>query len=343
MISSGNFSGTLDDVHRVTTQAQITSYYLGIKDIPCIICSPLRRDEKPSMGIYSPDGTDVNFIDFGTGERGSIFTLLRKMWNTSFADTLKRICGDFTRFSTSASVRASIPSCRIVGTSDHSRSVDMQCKVREWRDYDIEYWESYGVPLKWLKYADVYPISHKIIIKNGNNYVFGADKYAYAYVEFKEGKTTLKIYQPYNKSGFKWATTTNKSVWSLWTKIPKTGNNLIIASSLKDCLNLWSNTGIPAICLQGEGYLPKESVIRELKERFKNIIVFYDNDFTSERNAGREDSIRIAQEFDLKRVELPEEFGCKDPSDLYKTYGKEKYLEIITNILKDVLWKSGEK
>ena len=138
MISSGNFSGTLEDVHRVTTQAQITSYYLGVKDIPCVICSPLRRDEKPSMGIYSPNGTEVNFIDFGTGERGSIFTLLRKMWNTSFADTLKKIYEDFARFSSSVSVRASIPSCRIVGNSDHSRSVDMQCKVREWRDYDIE-------------------------------------------------------------------------------------------------------------------------------------------------------------------------------------------------------------
>ena len=34
MISSGNFSGTLEDIHRVTTQAQITSYYLGVKDIP---------------------------------------------------------------------------------------------------------------------------------------------------------------------------------------------------------------------------------------------------------------------------------------------------------------------
>ena len=328
MISSGNFSGTLDDVHRVTTQAQITSYYLGVKDIPCIICSPIRRDEKPSMGIYSPNGTDVNFIDFGTGERGSIYTLLRKMWNTSFADTLKKICADFTRFSTSASVKASIPSCRIVGNPDHSRSVDMQCKIREWRDYDIKYWESYGVPLKWLKYADVYPISHKIIIKNGNSYVFGADKYAYAYVEFKEGKTTLKIYQPYNKSGFKWANKHDKSVISLWTKVPEYGDRICICSSLKDALCLWANTGIPALAIQGEGYSMSNTAVSELKRRYKEVYILLDND-----EAGVQDALKLSESTGFTNIVLPKEYGAKDVSDLYLLLqDKERFKNIILGL-----------
>ena len=328
MISSGNFSGTLEDVHRVTTQAQITSYYLGVTDIPCIICSPIRRDEKPSMGIYSPNGSDVNFIDFGTGERGSIFTLLRKMWNTSFADTLKRICGDFNRFPTSASVKASIPSCRIVGNPDHSRSVDMQCKVREWRDYDIKYWESYGVPLKWLKYADVYPISHKIIIKNGNSYVFGADKYAYAYVEFKEGKTTLKIYQPYNKSGFKWANKHDKSVISLWTKVPEYGDSICICSSLKDALCLWANTGIPALAIQGEGYSISNTAVSELKRRYKEIYILLDND-----EAGVQDALKLAESTGFTNIVLPKEYGAKDVSDLYLLLqDKERFKNIVLGL-----------
>lgn len=330
MISSGNFSGTLEDVHRVTTQVQITSYYLGVKDIPCIICSPLRRDEKPSMGIYSPNGTEVNFIDFGTGERGSIFTLLRKMWNTSFADTLKKIYEDFARFSSSVSVRASIPSCRIVGNPDHSRSVDMQCKVREWRDYDIEYWESYGVPLKWLKYADVYPISHKIIIKNGNSYVFGADKYAYAYVEFKEGKTTLKIYQPYNKSGFKWANKHDKSVISLWTKVPEYGDKICICSSLKDALCLWANTGIPALAIQGEGYSISNTAVSELKRRYKEIYILLDND-----DAGLQDAVKLSESTGFTNIVLPKEYGEKDISDLYHSLqDKERFKSIILGLFK---------
>lgn len=330
MISSGNFSGTLEDVHRVATQAQIASYYLRVKDIPCIICSPLRRDEKPSMGIYSPNGTEVNFIDFGTGERGSIFTLLRKMWNTSFADTLKKIYEDFARFSSSVSVRASIPSCRFIGNPDHSRSVDMQCKVREWRDYDIEYWETYGVPLKWLKYADVYPISHKIIIKNGNSYVFGADKYAYAYVEFKEGKTTLKIYQPYNKSGFKWANKHDKSVISLWTKVPEYGDKICICSSLKDALCLWANTGIPALAIQGEGYSISNTAVSELKRRYKEIYILLDND-----DAGLQDAVKLSESTGFTNIVLPKEYGEKDISDLYHSLqDKERFKNIILGLFK---------
>ena len=328
MISSGNFSGTLEDVHRVTTQAQITSYYLGVTDIPCIICSPLRKDEKPSMGIYSPNGTEVNFIDFGTGERGNIFTLLRRMWNISFADTLKRICADFTQFSTSASVKPSISTCKIIGNSDHSRSIDMQCKVREWRDYDIKYWESYGVPLKWLRYADVYPISHKIIIKNGNSCVFGADKYAYAYVEFKEGKTTLKIYQPYNQRGFKWANKHDKSVISLWTKVPEYGDRICICSSLKDALCLWANTGIPALAIQGEGYSISNTAVSELKRRYKEIYILLDND-----DAGVQDALKLSESTGFTNIVLPKEYGAKDVSDLYLLLqDKERFKNIILGL-----------
>lgn len=282
------------------------------------------------MGIYSPNGSDVNFIDFGTGERGSIFTLLRRMWNTSFADTLRKIYNDFAKFSTGASVRASLPSCNIVGTSVHSKSIDMQCKTREWKDYDVEYWESYGVPLKWLKYADVYPISHKIIIKNGHNYVFGTDKYAYAYVEFKEGKTTLKIYQPYNKSGFKWANKHDKSVISLWTKVPEYGDRICICSSLKDALCLWANTGIPALAIQGEGYSMSNTAVSELKRRYKEIYILLDND-----EAGVQDALKLSESTGFTNIVLPTEYGAKDVSDLYSLLqDKERFKNIVLGLFK---------
>lgn len=341
MISPGRPTNSIQDVLDITTEVNIASYYLGINSIPIVIKSPLRIDNNPSFGIFSPDGIKVKYIDFSTKDKGDIFTLLMNMWNVPLNEVCKRICDDFSKFKGDISVTKSAPSCHLSGIGKYSDS-ELKCKVREWRNYDIEYWASYGVSLPWLKYAEVYPISHKIVIKNGKRYVFGAAKYAYAFVESKDGKVTLKIYQPYGGE-YKWANSMDRTVWSLWSKIPKQGDNLIIGSSLKDCLNLWSNTGIPAICLQGEGYEPEESSINELKSRYKNIIVFYDNDFNSSHNAGREDSLKMASKFDLKRAEIPEKYKCKDPSDLYKTYGKEKYMEIINSILKDLLWKkSGE-
>ena len=254
MISSGESSVSLEDIYRVTTEAEITHYYLGISSIPCKINSPLRLDRSPSFGLFSPNGSRITWIDFSSGERGGIFDLLGKMWNTNFKETLARIYKDFSKFNGTAKIESTghVPMAPHINIGNND--VTMECKVREWKKHDIDYWKSYGISLEWLKYANVHPISHKIIIKKGQRYVFGADKYAYAYAEFKDGKTTLKIYQPYNKQGFKWSNKHDKSVISLWTKVPPTGDRVCICSSLKDALCLWSNTGIPALAIQGEGY-----------------------------------------------------------------------------------------
>lgn len=334
---TGEHSITLEDVLSRTTEFDILSYYFGVNELPTVIHSPLRKDSNPSFGLYTLDGKRVHFTDLATKDKGGLFDLLMKYWGESYKDMLKHLWEDLSNFP-SASVRLNSIREGKTYQSLSSRSTDLQCKVREWRDYDIEYWKSYGISLEWLKYADVYPISHKIVISDGHRYVFGADKYAYAYVERKEGKVTLKIYQPFNKGRYKWSSNIDRSVWSLWTKIPKFGDNLIISSSVKDCLNIMCNLGIPAICMQGEGYKPKPQIIEELKSRYKNIILFYDNDYNNPDNPGRKDSMELSLEYNLKRVEIPAKYESKDPSDLFKKYGKDRYLEIMNEILKDVLW-----
>ena len=326
MISSGKSSFTLDDVLRVASEAQIVSYYLGILKVPCIINSPLRQDRHPSFGLYSPNGTEINYIDFSTRDRGTIFTLLKNMWNLDYPEVFKRICQDFSKFNSKATV---IKSSKCDITSQGSSSnIDMKCKVREWKDYDLEYWASYGITLPWLKYANVYPISHKIIVKDGKEFVFGADKYAYAYVEFKEGKTTLKIYQPFNKRGFKWANKHDRSVISLWTKVPKTGDKIVVCSSLKDALCLWANTSIPAIAIQGEGYGISNTAINELKRRYKEVYILLDND-----EAGLRDGEKLSASTGFINLVLPNINGAKDVSDLYKSLeNKKRFKNIILNL-----------
>lgn len=328
MISSGESSVSLEDIYKVTTEAEITHYYLGISSIPCKINSPLRLDRSPSFGLFSPNGSRITWIDFSSGERGGIFDLLGKMWNTNFKETLARIYKDFSKFNGSAKIESTGHMPRAPHINVGNNDVTMECKVREWRKHDIEYWESYGISLEWLKYANVHPISHKIIIKKGQRYVFGADKYAYAYAEFKDGKTTLKIYQPYNKHGFKWSNKHDRSVISLWTKVPPTGDRVCICSSLKDALCLWSNTGIPALAIQGEGYTISDTAVSELKRRFKNVYILLDND-----EAGLKDAEILASKTGFTNIVLPNINGAKDVSDLYLSLqDKEKFQKIMTGL-----------
>lgn len=320
--SSGRPSVSLQEVLSVTTEATIASHYLGIKAIPCLIQSPLRQDNHPSFGIYSPNGTEVNYIDFSTRESGRIFKLLSKIWNIPYEEVYTRIYKDFSQSNSITPIN--IVASNIKTKEYNTNSIKIEVKIRKWENYDIEYWKSYGISLEWLKYAEVYPISHKIVTKDGQKYIFGADKYAYAYVERKENNITLKIYQPFNKRGFKWSSKHDKSVISLWTKVPKKGEKICICSSLKDALCLWANTGIPSLAIQGEGYPISNTAINELKNRYKRIYICLDND-----KAGIQDAIKLASETGFINVVLPPFKEGKDISDLYKSKGKEEFLSII--------------
>lgn len=322
--SSGKSSVSLDDILSRVTEADILSFYLGVTEVPCIIHSPLREDKRPSFGLYSSDGKRIFYTDLSTKDRGGLFDLLSNMWGIGYKEVLERINEDMSKFTTGSHIKSYTP-CKVSTTSSYNSSSDLQCKVREWRKYDIEYWESYGISLEWLKYAEVYPISHKIVIKDGKKFVFGADSYAYAYVEHKEGKVTLKIYQPFNKDGYKWSNKHDRSVVSLWTKVPEYGDKICICSSLKDALCLWANTGIPAIAIQGEGYNMSDTAISELKRRYKEIYILLDND-----EAGLKDGLLLSESTGFTNLVLPQfDDEGKDISDAFKILGKEKWLELI--------------
>ena len=308
-IGVGNSSVCLEDVLGRISEIDILSYYCGITKIPCVIHSPLREDNTPSFGFYTSDGKRIHWVDYATNDRGGTFDLLMKMWNCSYAEWLDRVYNDTIKHST-RSVKNTHHA--IHTTHEYNTNIELQCKVREWKDYDISYWESYGITLPWLKWAEVYPISHKIVIKNGVRYLFGAAKYAYAFVEHKENHTTIKIYQPFMKQ-YKWANGHNGSVISLWSKIPEIGERLVICSSLKDALCISCQLNIPTIAVQGEGYDMSDTAIENLKSRYKKIYVSFDTD-----PPGILNTKRLAERTGFIPI-IPDLGKNKDFSDYYKS------------------------
>lgn len=331
MISKGNKSEEYIDISNIE-EADIAAYYLGIKSIPCLIASPLRQDKKPSFSLFSNNGKEVGYIDYSTREHGGIIDLLMKLWNCSFVECKKKIAKNLGNSKSDVSIDTHNHSKKRGSINIRTSSnIDLQCRTRNWESYDIEYWNSYGISVKWLKYADVYPISHKIVIKDNISYAFKADKYAYAYVEFKDGRPTLKIYQPFNKNGFKWSNRHDKSVISLWTKVPDKGDRICICSSMKDALCLWANTGIPSIATQGEGYSLSKTAINELRKRFNKIYIFFDND-----EAGLIDGEKLSKTTGFINIVLPKFDGGKDISDYYKYLNnKVEFREKILNLFND--------
>ena len=327
MISKGFKSVSLTEIRQQYSDADIAQRYLGIK-IPCLVCSPLRDDKKPSLGFYYSSSGNVSYKDFATNEGGNLYGFLSKLWHMSYNETVSKIATD----TGIKDVLVKRPRRSLKKTT----SSTLQVKVREWREYDLEFWGKFGISKEWLQFGDVYPISDMFFTKDGVTKIIPAEKYAYAYIERKDGVVSIKIYQPFSEK-VKWLSKHDSSVWDLWSKLPKNGERLIITSSRKDALCVWANTGIPSLSLQGEGYIPKEHVVNQLKERFKTIYILYDNDFKAvergEENHGRVFGKKLAEMFGFIQIEIPERYKSKDPSDLYRDWGKEVFRTVMQSLI----------
>lgn len=309
------------------SEAEILSaVFPEISSLPCLICSPLRQDRHPSFSIYVSSSGHIYYKDHATGERGGLLDLLCSYWNCTFNQALDRLC---TMLIGNGNIKVKTRQIKTLTRKEVDQLTKIQVVVRPWKDYDYEYWSSYGIEKQWLKHAEVYPISHKIVTKKdkvsdkGHKYIFTADRYAYCFVERKEGKLQMKIYQPFNKKGFKWCSSMDGSVIGLWTKIPEYGDRVVICSSLKDALVLSCQLHIPAICLQGEGYGMSDTAINELKRRYQKVFICFDTD-----KAGIEDGKKLAEKTGFINV-IPDLGKEKDLSDYFKSLeDKSKFKEL---------------
>lgn len=316
----------LDDILNKVRDVDILNYYFGISTLPILINSPLRNDKSASLSIFINKSGDIILKDFGTFKSYNIWSFLMELWCCSYEEMLIRLDKDAPNMGKS-NIKLNIHKNRYAVSN---KSI-IECKVREWESYDLDFWKSYGITLPWLKFGEIYPISHTFITKEGKTYTFPAEKYAYAYVERKDNKVTLKIYQPFSKTR-KWINSNDASVWDLWNQLPDKGNKLIITSSRKDALCIWENTLIPAISMQGEGYIPKQKVIDELKSRFKHIWILFDNDFDKPNNPGEHYAQFLSEAFNIPYIEIPKEYKAKDPSDLVKKYNINTLKQLIKKL-----------
>ena len=309
----------------------LTAVFPEITSIPCKICSPFRADNNPSFSIYLDNDKHIRFKDFGESEtKGSLLDLLCKKWNCTFNQVFDKIL-EVMQKQEGSDVEFKMKQIKTLTRKESSELTKIQVKVRPWRDYDLEYWRSYGITKPWLIHAGVYPISHKIITKKDketgktSKYIFPSEKHAYCFTEYKEGNLSLKIYQPYNTKGFKWCSKMDASVISLWTKVPEYGDRIIICSSLKDALCISCQLHIPAIAPQGEGYNISETAVNELKRRYKKVFISFDVD-----DPGIQDAQKLSEKTGFPYI-VPDLKGLKDYSDYYKSLeNKEDFKQLET-------------
>ena len=331
-----------EDILGCISDEEIFSHFLGgIPKRP--ICSPIRKDRIPSFSIfYSDKYQKLMFKDFATGDRGDAFVFVMRLFNIPrITDAFCFIASEFhlDQFQTEAIQKIARKSLSFVSKENSGKvkreRINLKVKVRPWKKIDRDFWQKkYGFTKKELEYCGIFPISYYFM----NDYCKQADELAYVYIEQKDGLVTYKIYQPLSEH--KWINNNDFSVWELWQQMPAKGKNLIITSSRKDAMTILFLYGSPELmascALQSETTNPKDKVIAELKSRFENIYVLYDNDYIKPNNPGRAAGKKFCEKYGLTQLEIPERFGVKDPSDYLERYGKKELKLLLKNLITDV-------
>ena len=289
-------------------EIDIFSYYCpNFKELGVKFCSSIRDDKSPSVSIIQWNDS-LLYKDFGHPDHTfNCFTYVKVAYNCNFYEALKIIDNDF-RLNLADRKEEMIFTRGVMGMRSSIKEyvkplILIKKKSRPWNVKDADFWSKYLISKKTLVKFGVSPISHYWI---NDNRVTCTLSYCY-----KLG-SKYKIYSPYDER--KWFSNTTKKHIQGYNQLPETAELCVLASSLKDVMCLFE-MGIPAIALQSEMQMPEEKTIKELQERFKKVVVFYDNDFNKPDNPGQSMASKICKRYKLQNVLIPDFYELKDLSD----------------------------
>lgn len=314
------------DIQKRMSEYQILTHYfpglkLGINN------SPIRPDKNPSFYIYVEQNR-LFCKDLRTGKFYSLLSLLSEYLKLDYKQLIPKLYKDLRDVPSKANYLSKNNVRRL---TNYKQNFSLGVNKRDWEIHDIEYWKQFGISLEQLKRYNVDPISRYYLYLNGEEIVIQADKYAYVYREFKDGKVTLKVYQPYSKKD-KWFAEGTKDIWEGWSQL-KDSKIFIWQKALKDSMSIDENTPFASCNLRAESILPKLKVVEELKSKYDQIYILGDNDFDKSENWGRILATRLSEFTNIPRIEFPTEYKVKNYSDSIAKYGVEKSNEILYKLI----------
>jgi hypothetical protein len=317
---------------------QIFKFYLPNLILGGIMNSPLREDSKPSFSVfYSKRYSRILFKDFSTNEKGDVFVFVSKLFNLNYYEALCKICLDFniTKFNIKQDTKLTKTESYIVKhLSNIKESTTINIKRKEFTEFDKKFWKQFNISTEILKKFNVVRCDYVFI---NDKIIKSLDKDpTYCYLERKDGIITFKLYRPFS-SDYKFINNRDNSVWDCWEQLPDKGDLLIITKSRKDIMSIYETCNIYSTCLNAEGVLPKKRVFNQLKKRFKQIYVFYDNDYNKKINRGRLFAQKFSKTFKVPFIEIPDHlanrYNAKDFSDLVKNSNPKFANQILKNLI----------
>ena len=311
------------------SEEQLMEYYLHVPVKKGLFRSPLRKDRRPTCSFYRNGSNTLIFKDFATGQHLNIFGVVQEMFHCDYFEALRIIANDMGIVRDKSLQKNSGKINEHPVRMQDKEMSKIQVEVQDFTDLELKWWGKYGITLETLKRFNVYSCKHvflngQLVAKSQQHCpIFGY------YGKKYQGIELWRCYFP-KRTSFRFITNWPSKKIQGYDQLPKSGKLLVITKSLKDVMCLYS-CGITACAPNSENLFISDAVLEELKSRFENIVVFYDND-----RPGLYNMAKIRREHpELVFVYIPKEYGSKDISDFYKDHGRKETLNLIK---KFVLW-----
>jgi hypothetical protein len=296
----------------------IYSYYLGYNfDINTVFNSPFREDNNPSFGIFKSKNGRLLFKDLATGEGGTILDFVKIIYPElqRRKSILLQIHMDLSTnrkqfiFKPENGIKEKTKS--IIGINRNSFSKE-----------DLEYWSKYNITEEILSKFEVYK-AERVYLDDKIIWIYDNNNPIYAYKIYNH----FKIYRPFADKKHKWLGNCDRHDIFGYYQLPEQGDLVIITKSAKDVMCLYS-LGYNAISPASETCAIPVKAIKDLKQRFKIILVFFDND-----EPGIKAAERLEIKYDLNYFYIPKETLIKDITDYCDQKGTEKTKELLKRLI----------
>jgi hypothetical protein len=273
------------------------------------------KERTPSMCIYVGKEGYYIFKDFSTGKGGSAIELIKQFYGVSYHEACLNIVEKYNDF-----VLHNNGGYDIKEFKQSTKYKVTSYSVRKWTTQDQYFWTQFNIGSKLLEAHNVRPLESYCMTKDDNELCI---KGLYLYGYFKADGSLYKIYQP-------------KTLDKKFIKVADyiqgmyqcTGEKyLIITSSLKDIMSIKSlKLQLDVIAPDSENTMMKVDTMEDLNEKYKKIIILFDND-----DAG----IKAMQTYKEKYpyVEIALLPMSKDISDSIKDYGAKEVRNRLVPIL----------
>ena len=297
-------------------------FYLGIQVKKGLFKSPLRKDHRPTCSFYRNKSGELIFKDFSGDFYGNFINVVMYKYHVNYYQALKIIAGDFGYIKTNIPKNKGTINTKAKKFEDKG-TTDIRVEIKPYTKKELDWWNSFGITKEILNKYKVF--SCKTIFLNGNPFILSSkDSFIFGYYGGKKDNLEYwRIYFP-KKTTYRFLTNWPSKKVQGYEQLPKKGNLLVITKSMKDCMCLKS-FGINAIAPNSENLFISDNMLKDLKTRFKYIVVFYDCDIPGIKNMRK-----IKKEHsDLLYFWIPRRYNAKDISDFRKAYGQEETYNFI--------------